>query len=192
MFDIGWTELMVIGIVALIVVGPKDLPGMFRALGQFTAKARGMAREFKQAMNDAADEAGVKEAAASFKAAANPRNAGIDALKKATDGLDKWNPSTAFKKPPQTASEAVKAGQAKTAAGTAKTAAGTAKTGAGTAMTATGTAKTASEAKPAWTPPAPKKTPAPHEPVRGPASRSRADIGTGPRVPPRPVKKKGR
>ena len=35
MFDLGWTELMVIGIVALIVVGPKDLPGMFQAVGKF-------------------------------------------------------------------------------------------------------------------------------------------------------------
>ncbi len=55
MFDIGWTELLVIGIVALIVVGPKDLPLMFHALGQFTAKARGMAREFQRAMEDAAE-----------------------------------------------------------------------------------------------------------------------------------------
>ncbi|MDE0112845.1 MAG: Sec-independent protein translocase protein TatB, partial [Albidovulum sp.] len=51
MFDIGWSELLIIGIVALIVVGPKDLPGMFRALGRFTGKMRGMAREFQRAMN---------------------------------------------------------------------------------------------------------------------------------------------
>ena len=62
MFDIGWMELMVIGIVALIVVGPKDLPGLFRAAGQFMGKARGMAREFQRSMEAAADETGLGEA----------------------------------------------------------------------------------------------------------------------------------
>ena len=45
MFDVGWSELVVIGVVALIVVGPKDLPVMFQKLGQFTAKARGITEE---------------------------------------------------------------------------------------------------------------------------------------------------
>ena len=44
MLDLGWSELLVIGIVALIVVGPKDLPVLFRNLGRFMGKARGMAR----------------------------------------------------------------------------------------------------------------------------------------------------
>ncbi|GAB4269187.1 MAG: hypothetical protein Kow0013_20580 [Pararhodobacter sp.] len=63
MFDIGWSEMMVVGIVALIVVGPKDLPKMFRTVGEFTGKARGMAREFQRAMDAAAKEAGVKDLA---------------------------------------------------------------------------------------------------------------------------------
>lgn len=62
MFDIGWMELMLIGIVALIVVGPKDLPGMFRTVGKFVGKARSMAREFQRSMEQAADETGLKEA----------------------------------------------------------------------------------------------------------------------------------
>ena len=44
MFDLGWTELLVIGVVALIVVGPKDLPVLFRNVGRFMGKMRGMAR----------------------------------------------------------------------------------------------------------------------------------------------------
>jgi sec-independent protein translocase protein TatB len=63
MFDIGWMELMLIGVVALIVVGPKDLPKLFRAVGQFMGKARGMAREFQRSMEQAADESGLREAA---------------------------------------------------------------------------------------------------------------------------------
>ena len=50
MFDLGLTELLLIGIVALIVVGPKELPMLFRKVGQFVGKARGMAREFTRAM----------------------------------------------------------------------------------------------------------------------------------------------
>lgn len=71
MFDIGWSELMIIGVVALIVVGPKDLPMMFRKLGNFVGKARGMARDFQSAMNQAADESGVKDLANSVKKAAD-------------------------------------------------------------------------------------------------------------------------
>ncbi len=63
MFDIGWFELLLIGIVALIVVGPEDLPGMFRTVGRFVGRARGMAREFQRSMEDAADESGLKDAA---------------------------------------------------------------------------------------------------------------------------------
>jgi sec-independent protein translocase protein TatB len=84
MLDLGWTELLVIGIVALIVVGPKDLPGMFRTVGNFVGKAKRMARDFSQAMNDAADEAGVKDVSDSLRKASNPVGSAMDEAKKAT------------------------------------------------------------------------------------------------------------
>ncbi|MDC0343571.1 MAG: Sec-independent protein translocase protein TatB [Aestuariivita sp.] len=100
MFDLGWTELLVIGIVALIVVGPKDLPMLFRNVGKFVGKAKGMAREFSRAMNDAADESGVNDIAKGFKAAANPMSTAMDGVKEAardmTSSLDptKFDPKS--------------------------------------------------------------------------------------------------
>jgi sec-independent protein translocase protein TatB len=92
MLDVGWTELLVIGIVALIVVGPKDLPMMFRALGRFTGRMRGMARDFQRAMDDAARETGVRDMANDIRKAASPMSSGIDRLNAAADRFEKWDP----------------------------------------------------------------------------------------------------
>jgi len=81
MFGLSWGELMVVGIVALIVVGPKDLPGLFRTLGEFTGKARKMAREFTRAMESAADDAGVSDIQKTLNAATNPTKFGTDAIR---------------------------------------------------------------------------------------------------------------
>ena len=89
MFDLGWTELLVIGIVALIVVGPKDLPGMFRAVGTFVGKAKRMAREFSQAMNDAADDSGMSDVQKTLRAASNPMKSAMDEVRKSTESFTK-------------------------------------------------------------------------------------------------------
>jgi sec-independent protein translocase protein TatB len=61
MFDIGWTELVVIGIVALIVIGPRELPKTLRTIGQMMTKVRRMASEFQGQFNDAIREAELDE-----------------------------------------------------------------------------------------------------------------------------------
>jgi sec-independent protein translocase protein TatB len=57
MFDIGWSELLLIGVVALIAIGPKELPGALRAVGQWTGKIRRMASEFQDQFREAMREA---------------------------------------------------------------------------------------------------------------------------------------
>jgi Tat protein translocase TatB subunit len=55
-FDIGWTEMLALGIVTLLVVGPRELPTMLRTLGQYVAKARDIAAEFRGQVSDMSDE----------------------------------------------------------------------------------------------------------------------------------------
>jgi len=57
MFDISWTEFLLIGIVALVVIGPKELPGVMRTIGQYTRKIRGMATDFQNQFQEAMREA---------------------------------------------------------------------------------------------------------------------------------------
>ncbi|MGB0660053.1 MAG: Sec-independent protein translocase protein TatB [Mangrovicoccus sp.] len=97
MLDIGWTELLVIGVVALIVVGPKDLPVMFRQLGRFTGRLKAMAREFTSAMNEAADQSGMSDLQKDLAALKDPRKLGLDALNDAVDEADKWTPPSMTK-----------------------------------------------------------------------------------------------
>lgn len=95
MLDVGWTELLLIGVVALIVIGPKDLPAMFHTLGRITARARGMAREFSSAMEDAAKASGVSEVTKDLRdlqKLTSPRSMGLDALGRAADKFEKWDP----------------------------------------------------------------------------------------------------
>ncbi len=57
MFDISWTEFLLIGIVALIVIGPKELPAVMRSLGQWTRKIRSLAADFQNQFQEAMREA---------------------------------------------------------------------------------------------------------------------------------------
>ncbi len=61
MFDIGWTELMIIAVVAIVVIGPKDLPRVMRTVGQWAGKMKRMAREFQGQFNEALREAELED-----------------------------------------------------------------------------------------------------------------------------------
>ncbi|MCS6878747.1 MAG: Sec-independent protein translocase protein TatB [Geminicoccaceae bacterium] len=67
MFDLGWSEMLVILVVALIVIGPKDLPKVARQIGRWTAKARAMAREFQRSFDEMAREAELEELKSSLQ-----------------------------------------------------------------------------------------------------------------------------
>ena len=117
MFDIGWSELVLIGVVALIAIGPKELPGVLRTVGQWMGKARKMAAEFQGQFQEAMREAEmadlkksfdeVKQAASGF-ASNNPLTSlqkdVSDALR--VDALDKPAEATTAVEPPATSSEA--------------------------------------------------------------------------------------
>lgn len=66
MFDIGWSELVLVGVVALIAIGPKELPGVLRMVGQWMGKARKMAAEFQGQFQEAMREAEMADLKKSF------------------------------------------------------------------------------------------------------------------------------
>ncbi len=80
MFDIGWTEMLVIAVIMIVIVGPKDLPKMLRTFGQTTRKLRGMAGDFQKQFNEA-----LKEAE-------------LDDVKESIDSLRGLNPASQIKK----------------------------------------------------------------------------------------------
>src|SRR6202012_3701771 len=78
MFDIGWSEFAVIAVVALIAIGPKELPGVLRMVGQWIGKARRMASEFQGQFQEAMREAEMADLKKSF-----------DEVRKAASGFSK-------------------------------------------------------------------------------------------------------
>jgi sec-independent protein translocase protein TatB len=97
MFDIGWDELLLIALVALVVIGPKELPAVLRTLGQWVAKARTLAGEFRSHVDDMIREAGVDDMKNDFQAMTKPIG------KEMEDNLMIGNPMTDT---PKTADEA--------------------------------------------------------------------------------------
>jgi sec-independent protein translocase protein TatB len=80
-FGIGYTEMFLIAVVAVIVIGPKDLPRVLRALGKTVAKMRGMAREFQGHLDSAMKETGFDEVKKEFNNIKNSANV-IEPVKK--------------------------------------------------------------------------------------------------------------
>ncbi|MEH6546330.1 MAG: Sec-independent protein translocase protein TatB [Sneathiella sp.] len=61
MFDIGWAEMMFVVIIAVLVIGPKDLPRAIATIGKYVRKARSMARDFQSGIDDLAKETQLDE-----------------------------------------------------------------------------------------------------------------------------------
>jgi sec-independent protein translocase protein TatB len=81
MFDIGWSELLVIGVVAVVVVGPKELPRLMRTFGHYTGKLRAMASDFQRQFEDAVRDSEIDEvrkAMQDFHAQASDATAAVD------------------------------------------------------------------------------------------------------------------
>jgi len=87
MFDIGWSELVLIAVVALIAIGPKELPGVLRMIGQWMGKARKMAAEFQGQFQEAMREAEMADLKKSF-----------DEVREAASGFSSGNLMTALEK----------------------------------------------------------------------------------------------
>lgn len=78
MLDLGWTELLVIGILTILIFGPKELPVVFRTVTQWLGKARSVAREFQRTVDDMARETELDEIRKAAKNAASDMNTMVD------------------------------------------------------------------------------------------------------------------
>ncbi len=99
MFDIGWGELVVIGIVALIAIGPKELPTVLRTLGQYMGKIRRMAAEFQGQFQEAMREAEMADLAKH-----------AEDIKSSVSDIANFNPMASTQKEIESAFETVEKG----------------------------------------------------------------------------------
>jgi sec-independent protein translocase protein TatB len=152
MFDIGWSELLVIAVVAIVVVGPKDLPRLMRTFGHYMGKVRRMASDFQRQFEDAVRDSELDEVR---KAVHEVRDTAVSA----TAAMDKPLMVKTYMETPSSAPPAPTETPAKTATKTPpkprpKRPPAKAKTATKTAAPKTGAAKSA----------APKSAPKPSKP----------------------------
>ena len=72
MFDLGWTEMMIIAMVALVIIGPKDLPNALKSVAYWVRKGRGAVREFQRGIDDMVREAELGDVRRDLEAATRP------------------------------------------------------------------------------------------------------------------------
>jgi sec-independent protein translocase protein TatB len=111
MFDIGWSELLVIGVVALIAIGPKELPGVLRSVGQWTGKIRRMASEFQDQFREAMREAEMSDLKKEIDEATGKLSSSFDPLdfKESTEWKPAETPTASADAPPAPPAEAIAA-----------------------------------------------------------------------------------
>lgn len=92
MFDIGWGKILIVGMVALIVIGPHELPEVLRTLGKTVNKLKRMASDFQYQFSQALNETGVNEAKSSIDNATNfnPVSYARDSIK---DAIEDFKPN---------------------------------------------------------------------------------------------------
>ena len=122
MFEIGWTEMLVIAIVMIVIVGPKDLPKMLRTFGRFTSKMTSMAGDFRKQFDEALKEAELDDVkttldsarklnpAGEIRKALNPIQQAADDVRKGLDLMAQPKPEVPSATAPAAVAEPVKTG----------------------------------------------------------------------------------
>ena len=89
MLDIGWTELLAIAVLTILVVGPKDLPKVLRTVGQWTARARAITREFQDSLDDMVRQSELDEVKREIEATTYNKIGTLDDIVDPTGSADK-------------------------------------------------------------------------------------------------------
>lgn len=197
MFDLGWGEILVIAIVLILVVGPKDLPRVLRTFGRSMTKLRSMAGEFRSQFDEALKEAELDDVrktvndarklnpARELRDALNPLKQAGDEIRSDINRAMRDKPTVAQKDPsaPAPGSEPADPAPAQTvaaaASSTATSSIAAASATSASASSAAAVSKTATVAKPAGTakPVAPIKPAAPAKPASSSSASPKSAAG---------------